>query len=160
MLGTMQLKNLVKPKQINIDLNATNKDDAINQLALLLEQGGIVTSINEFTEAVYERETLTTTAIGFGVAIPHAKSSSVIEPGVAIGRSPGFSWDQETDFPINLVFLLAVPERIESPEYMGILASISRMLVHEEFRNSLIEAKDINKFISIISNGTKYLVNQ
>ena len=156
----MQFENLVKPKQIDINLNTADKDDAINQLALLLEKSGIVASTNEFVEAVYEREALTTTAIGFGVAIPHARSSSVIEPGIAIGRSPGFSWDQKTDSPINLVFLLAVPERIESPEYMGILASISRMLVHEEFRNSLIEAKDINKFISIISNGKKYLVHQ
>ena len=156
----MQFENLVKSKLININLNALNKDDAINQLALLLEQGEIITSVNEFTEAVYEREALTTTAIGFGVAIPHARSSSVIEPGIAIGRSHGFCWDQESDFPINLVFLLAVPEKIESPEYMGILASIARMLIHEEFRKSLIEAKDINEFISIISNGNKYLVNQ
>ena len=156
----MQFENLIKSKQINIDLNAADKDDAINQLALLLEKSGIVASTNEFVDAVYEREALTTTAIGFGVAIPHARSSSVIEPGVAIGRSPGFSWDQETDSPINLVFLLAVPERIESPEYMGILATIARMLVHEEFRKSLIKAKDINEFTSIISNGKKYLVNQ
>ena len=156
----MQFENLVKPKQVNIDFIAANKDDAINQLALLLEKSGIVTSTNEFVEAVYEREALTTTAIGFGVAIPHARSSFVIKPGIAIGRSPGFSWDQATDSPINLVFLLAVPERIESPEYMRILATIARMLVYEEFRNSLIEAKDIYEFISIISNGKKYLVNQ
>ena len=156
----MQFENLVNSKLININLNASNKDDAINQLALLLEQSEIIKSVNEFTEAVHERETLTTTAIGFGVAIPHARSSSVIEPGIAIGRSHGFSWDQEADSPINLVFLLAVPAKIESPEYMGILASIARMLVHEEFRKSLIEAKDIDEFTSIISNGKKYLVNQ
>jgi len=156
----MQLKNLVKSKLVNINLIAGNKDDAINQLALLLEQSGAVTSVNEFTEAVYEREALTTTAIGFGVAIPHARSSSVIKPGIAIGRSHGFYWDQETDSPINLVFLLAVPEIIESPKYMGILASIARMLVHEEFRKSLMEAKDIDEFISIISDGKFYLANQ
>ena len=156
----MLLEKIVKPKHVDINLIAANKDDAINQLALLLEKSGTVTSVNEFTEAVYKREILTTTAIGFGVAIPHARSSSVVEPGIAIGRSHGFYWDQEADSPINLVFLLAVPEKIESPEYMGILASIARMLIHEEFRKSLIKAKNINEFISIISNGKNYLVNQ
>lgn len=156
----MQLENIIKPQLININLNATNKNEAISQLAMLMEKCRVIASASDYIDAVYERESLTTTAVGFGVAIPHARSSSVIEPGVAIGRSNGFYWDKEIDSPINLVFLLAVPERIESPEYVGILASISRMLVHEEFRKSLIEAKDISEFISIISNGKKYLVNQ
>ena len=156
----MQFRKLVDPNLIDINLNAVNKDDAITQLALLLEKGGIVISASEFSKAVHERESLTTTAVGFGVAIPHARSSSVIKPGIAVGRSKGFYWDQEADSPVTLVFMLAVPEKIESPEYMKILASISRMLVHEEFRKSLLKAKDKKEFISIISNGKMYLVNQ
>jgi len=156
----MQLSNIVHPELININLNAQDKKEAITQLANLMEQSGVVVSADDFANAVFEREALTTTAIGFGVAIPHARSSAVNKPGVAIGRSSGFYWDKEIDSPINLVFLLAVPEKIDSPEYMGILASISRMLVYEDFRKSLIEANDVSELIAIISNGNKYLVNQ
>lgn len=156
----MQLKNIVQPDLIKINLEAKNKEEAIGQLANLLEKGGVVVSAEDFAQAVHERELLTTTAIGFGVAIPHARSSAVNKPGVAIGISNGFYWDKEIDSPIHLVFLLAVPEKIESPEYMGILASISRMLVYEEFRKSLMEANDPGELMAIISNGNKYLVNQ
>lgn len=156
----MRFENLITSKLIDINLKVANKNRAIENLTSLMEKSGVVSSASDFIEDVCEREALTTTAVGFGVAIPHARSSSVIKPAVAIGRSVGFSWDQELDTSIKLVFLVAVPSIIESPEYMGILASIARMLVHEEFRKSLIDAKDKDEFISIISNGKKYLVNQ
>jgi len=156
----MRFENLITSKLIDINLKVANRNGAIENLTSLMVKSGVVSSASDFIEDVYEREALTTTAIGFGVAIPHARSSSVIEPAVAIGRSVGFSWDQELDTPIKLVFLVAVPSKVESPEYMGILASIARMLVHEEFRKSLIDAKDMDEFMSIISNGKQYLINQ
>jgi len=155
----MLITEIITPNLIDIDLRVKNKDDAIHTLSERLKENGIINSAEGFFEAVKERESLTTTAVGFGVAIPHARSQYVNMPGIAIGRCTEFQWDEETDQPVNLIFLLAVPEKVDYPDYMRMLASVSRMLVHEEFRESLNNAKDITEFISVISNGKQYLVN-
>jgi len=155
----MLITEIITPNLIDINLRVKNKDDAIHTLIERLKKNGIINSAEGFFEAVKERESLTTTAVGFGVAIPHARSKHVNKPGIAIGRCVNFQWDEETDQPVNLIFLLAVPEKVDYPDYMRMLASVSRMLVHEEFRESLNNAKDITEFISVISNGKQYLVN-
>jgi fructose-specific phosphotransferase system IIA component len=155
----MIITEFINKDMIKIDCEFQNKDDVIETLSSLLQKNGVIESIEGFTEAVRERESQTTTAVGFAIAIPHARSKYVLKPGIAIGRSKEFLWDIETEHPVSLIFLLAVPEQIEYPDYMKILASISRMLVHERFRNALMNAQDIDEFLSVISDGERYLVN-
>lgn len=155
----MIITDLINKEMIKIDCEFRDKDEVIKTLSFLLEKNGIIGSIEGFTEAVKLRESQTTTAVGFGIAIPHARSKYVLKPGIAIGRSKEFLWDVETKQPVCLIFLLAVPEQIEYPDYMKILASISRMLVHQRFRNALLNAHDIDEFISEITDGERYLVN-
>lgn len=155
----MLITEIITSNLIDIDLKADNKDDAISQLTLRLEENGIISSVQNFLKDVKERERLTTTAVGFGVAIPHARSNSVNKPGIVVARCEKFQWDVEEDSRVNLIFLLAVPEKVDYPEYMRMLASVSRMLVHEDFRASLINAKNVTEFISIIENGKQYLIN-
>ncbi len=156
----MNIKNIINPQRIEMNLTAQNKDEAIDELSELLYQTNILTSKDIFIDAVHEREKLTTTAIGFGIAIPHARTTAVNEPAIAIGRSSGFYWNGTIDAPITLVFMLAVPAKVESAEYMGMLASIARMLVHEEFREELIKAPNKDEFMSVICDGAGYLVKQ
>ena len=155
----MIINDLINNKLVLIDCAFKNKDEAIGSLSSLLENNRVINSREDFISAVKERESLTTTAIDFGIAIPHARSECVVRPGIAAGRSKEFIWDANTNQSVSLIFLLAVPERIEYPEYMKILASISRMLVHRRFRNQLLEARNVDEFISTISNGECYLVN-
>lgn len=155
----MKITELVNKKLIKIDYNFRNKNDVIHNLSTLLYENAVINSIEGFTEAVIKRESQSSTAVGFGIAIPHARSEYVNQPGIAIGRSTEFSWDGGTDQLIRLVFLLAVPDKIDYPEYMVMLASISRMLVHQRFRNALLSAQNIDDFIDEISAGERYLVN-
>ncbi len=155
----MNITELINKNTIKIDCTFQNKDEVINDLSYLLYQNAIVNSIDGFIAAVKERESQTTTAVGFGIAIPHARSKHVLKPGIAIGRSEMFFWDGENNQEVNLIFLLAVPEQIEYPEYMKMLASISRMLVHQRFRNALLQASTIDEFITEISDGERFLVN-
>ncbi len=155
----MKITELINKDLINIDCEFKNKDDVIQVLSTLLYEKNVINSIEGFADAVRERESQTSTAVGFDIAIPHAMSKYVIKPGIAIGRSKEFIWDTETHQPVRLVFLLAVPDRIEYPEYMVMLASISRMLVHQRFRKALLEAHSVEEFISEISAGERYLVS-
>ena len=155
----MKITDLINKELIKIDCEFKGKEDVIQTLSTLLYKNEVINSIEGFTEAVRERETQTTTAVGFGIAIPHARSKYVNKPGIAIGRSAEFLWDTETDQSVNLIFLLAVPDKIDYPEYMVMLASISRMLVHQRFRKALLDAHNIDEFINEISAGERYLVN-
>lgn len=155
----MNITNLINKDMIFLDQAFDRKDDVILTLSKRLFANEIINSIEGFVEAVIERESQTTTAVGFGIAIPHARSKYVRKPGIAIVRSKEFLWDSESKQSVSLVFLLAVPEQIEYPEYMRILASISRMLVHRRFREALLKADNVDIFISEIFNGERYLVN-
>ena len=155
----MNITELINKNTIKIDCKFKNKDEGISDLANILYQSAIINSTDGFIAAVKKRETQTTTAVGFGIAIPHARSEFVLKPGIAIGRSEPFLWDGENKQEVNLIFLLAVPEQIEYPEYMKMLASISRMLVHQRFRNALLAANTVDEFIKEISDGERFLVN-
>ena len=155
----MKITELINKDMININCEFKSRDEVIRTLSTWLKNKGIIESLDGFVEAVKVRESQTTTAVGFGIAIPHARSKFVIKPGIAIGRSKEFLWDIDSKQYVSLIFLLAVPEHIEYPEYMKILASVSRMLVHRRFRNDLLNARDIDEFIEKIYEGERYLVN-
>ena len=147
----MSIRDLIGKDLITLDLKARDKNSAIAELAYILDQAGKLDSLSEYVKSVRERETLTTTAVGFGVAIPHARSSAVKKTAVAFGRSVGFRWETNSDELVQLVFLLAVPKEDPNTEHMKILASIARMLVHEDFRESLLNAVDPQDVLDAIN---------
>lgn len=151
----MNIRDLISQDLITLDLKAQDNNSAIAELADILDQAGKLDSLSEYVKAVHERETLTSTAVGFGVAIPHARSSAVKQTAVAFGRSIGFHWkanrETHSDELVRLVFLLAVPEKNPNTEYMRILASIARMLVHEDFRESLLNATNPQDVLDAIN---------
>ena len=151
----MNIRDLVSQDLITLDLKAKDKNSAIAELADILDRAGRLDSLSEYVKSVHEREALTTTAVGFGVAIPHARSSAVKQTAVAFGRSVGFHWETNrepnSDELVRLVFLLAVPEKNPNTEYMRILASIARMLVHEDFRESLLNATNPQDVLDAIN---------
>ncbi len=155
----MKITELINKDMIKIDCEFKSRDEVIGTLSTWLKNEGIIESLDGFIEAVKARESQTTTAVGFGIAIPHARSKYVLKPGIAVGRSKEFLWDAESKQCVSLIFLLAVPEHIEYPEYMKILASVSRMLVHQRFRNDLLNARSRDEFIEKIYEGERYLVN-
>jgi fructose-specific phosphotransferase system IIA component len=156
---TVDISLLINQDAITLELEAKDKSSAIDELAGLLEKSGKLRSKSEYVEAVHARESMVSTAVGFGIAIPHARSSSVINASVAFGKSTGFQWDDTENEPIRLVFLLAVPEKNTSTEYMAMLASLARMLVHEDFRQSLLKATTKEEVLKEIYSVSKAQVS-
>jgi PTS system fructose-specific IIA component len=79
--------------------------------------------------------------VGFGIGIPHAKTSAVTRPSVVFARSEeGIDFDAMDDEPAHLLFMLIVPEE-GGEEHLEILSSLSRALMHEEVRESLRAAE-------------------
>ncbi|MBX8938780.1 PTS sugar transporter subunit IIA [Enterococcus gilvus] len=144
-----EIRDVLKPAFISFDLQATDKQAAISELANTFVSEGVVTNESVYLKAVMKREEESTTGIGFGVAIPHGKSAAVTEPSLAFGRSQaGIQYDSMDGKPVHLMFLIAVPET-SNDEHLRILSKLSRKLMHEDVRQKLMTVTNIEEIYQI-----------
>lgn len=144
----MALADLLTKEQVLLDIEANSKENCINQLIDVFVDQGVVHDANAYKEAVLTREEEGTTGIGFGVAIPHGKSDSVSKPGLAFARvTKGLDWDSLDGSPVQIVFLIAVPETQAGDEHLRILSQLSRKLMHDDFREKLLTTTSIDELI-------------
>ncbi|WP_461205629.1 PTS sugar transporter subunit IIA [Clostridium sp. DL1XJH146] len=154
------MDKIINDNLIELNLEETSKIEVIGFMADLLYNEGRLNEKEKYIKAVLEREELTSTAVGFGVGIPHGKSNSVKIPSVVFGRSTkGIKWDDTDEALVNLVFLLAIPEAAASNQHLKILAALSRKLMNDEFREMLLNTQDeealINELQEILDNVEK-----
>jgi fructose-specific phosphotransferase system IIA component len=155
MVSTGIITSVLNEDLVRLDLEAKDGKAAIEELACLLERAGKIRSKVEFIQDVTAREQLNSTSMGFGIAIPHARSSAVIESALAFGRSEGFHWSDADEDLVSLVFLLAVPDTNAKVEHLQILSSLARMLLDESFRQSLREAQSPRDVLATIEEVMK-----
>ncbi|MEZ0163773.1 PTS sugar transporter subunit IIA [Kineococcus sp. LSe6-4] len=137
------MTDLTAPELVLTDLVATDRVDATRQLAQTLADAGRVTDLQQFLTDVAAREEQMATGIPGGIGLPHARSTAVTVPSLAIGRvvsGERIDWGAP-DGPANLVFLIAAPTEGEA-DHLQILAALARKLVHVSFRESLLQAPD------------------
>ena len=148
---TNGVSSLFGEDTICTDLRATNKDEAIREMIDLLYDAGVVTDKAEFTKVIYDREALSTTGIGFGIAIPHGKSPAVKFPRVAVGLSrSGLDFASNDKEPVYLVFMIAVSPS-DSNLHLKILAALSRKLMHQDFRDALLSCRSKSEVLEQLS---------
>jgi PTS system fructose-specific IIA component len=134
------LTELLTPDRLVVPVTARDKHGVIAELArTLVERGG--GDLAQVIAAVEERESVLSTGIGFGVAIPHARCSAVPEltvvGGVTAEPVPFDSIDGE---PVRLVFLIVGPEA-SAGLHVKILSRIARLVRRDAVRQQLVEAK-------------------
>ena len=146
----MQLDQILKIEFINANLSARNKDEALEELINTIIQGGIKLNHSSIIEILTQRESLGSTGIGDGVAIPHGKIPELDEIIVAFGRSmEGIPFNSLDGKPVHLFFLLLAPEK-SSGQHLKILAKISKMLKDVDFRRKLLKAESKSDLYKII----------
>lgn len=117
----------------------------------LLDGDGVLSDKDTFKKAIYAREKLSTTGMGMEIAIPHAKTGAVIKPRVAVGISKtGFDFEAEDGEPAYIVFMIATNDK-DGDLHLRTLASLSSKLMHEEFINSLRNAKSSKEVVSLLN---------
>lgn len=161
-LQEMRISEVIQPTTIDLDLqDIHNKDDVIVSLAERLDKAGLLVDKDVYIQSVYEREDMGSTYMGFEIAIPHGKSPGVREAGIAFGRSDeGFEYISQGDkATVRLVFLLAIPDRTSPDAYMAVLAKLARLLVHEEFREALMQAINYDDVLAAIIECEQYLLD-
>jgi len=146
--GVMKIVDLLMPQSITLNLQAQNKTDAINELAALLKGRKEVNNLDTFIKDVFERESLNSTGIGDGVAVPHARTDEVNDFVIAFGRSAGIEFDAIDKKPAKLIFLMGTPKGKGINNYLKILAKLTRLLSKAELKELLYAAKNVEEAIN------------
>ena len=147
----MRISELLQKESIALGRKPQDKADAIGQMVELLAKSGSLEDKKKFKQAILERERLSTTGIGEGIAIPHGKSSAVKRAALAAMVVPqGVDFASADGVPVHLLFMIAVPE--EGAElHLEVLERLAAMLMDEDFRKRLTAAKDAAEFLHILS---------
>jgi fructose PTS system EIIA component len=137
------------PDLIQLDVQVTSREELMEYLVDLMASKGLVTDSKVYLEDLYSRERQGSTAIGFDVATPHAKSKGVVKPAIAFARlAQPVEWDEEEE--VSLVFLIAVPEAQAGDVHLKIVANLFRKLMHEDFRQTLKTANTGQEILNTI----------
>ena len=147
----MRISELLQKESIALGRKPQDKADAIGQMVERLAKSGSLEDKKKFKQAILERERLSTTGIGEGIAIPHGKSSAVKRAALAAMVVPqGVDFASADGAPVHLLFMIAVPE--EGAElHLEVLERLAAMLMDEDFRKRLTAAKDAAEFLHILS---------
>lgn len=140
----MKLMDYMDASLIELDLDVTSREEAFDVLTRKLEGAGYLNDRLSYLEALERREALSSTGIGFEVAIPHGKTDAVKRPVIAFAKARnGIEWDSLDGEPAKLIFMIGVPEVAEGDEHLRMLALLSRRLIDDEFRRHLQEATTV-----------------
>ncbi len=149
----MKIMEFLSQKAIVMDIKAAKKEDAIKELVDALIGAGDIAKGDrpKLIEALMAREFLGSTAIGQGVAIPHAKTEGIEKLVAAFGLSKkGVNFDSLDGEPAYIFFLLVAPQDSAGP-HLKALARISRLLKDKYFRDNLRACADAKAVIDIIA---------
>lgn len=145
------LSDILDASCISTRLKEKRKPDVIRELVEILQLAGKIEDADAVTAKVLERESLTTTGIGGGIAIPHGMSADTPEMVMAFGRHPkGVKFDAVDRKPVKLFFLIVGPEGARN-EQLRILSKISRYLHDPNFKNGLLRAESPEEVVQLFA---------
>lgn len=148
----MRIVDLLKKESISLNASPKDKSEAIDMLVGLQVNGGCISDKDEYKKGIVAREEHGSTAVGEGIAIPHAKNKGVSAPSLAAMTVPdGVDYEALDDEPSNLLFMIAAPEN-GGDVHLDVLSKLMTILMDEDFRARLLAAKDKDEFLKIIDD--------
>ncbi len=151
----MRLSDFINKRLINLSLQAKDKKETLEELADLLARQRIIPGKEKLVGVLMERESLGSTGVGNGIAIPHAKTDFTKKIVIAFGKSDkGIDFDSLDKKPVYLVFLIIAPEEAHET-YLRVLARISRLLHEERIREELRAIESPRQVINLIRKEEK-----
>ena len=145
----MRIVDLLSKESILLGGTPQNKSEAIDMLIGLQVKGGRIADREAYKKGILAREEMSSTAVGEGIAIPHAKSEAVKAPSLAAMTVPqGVDYQAMDDEPSNLLFMIAAPNN--GDVHLEVLSRLMTLLMDEDFRAKLLAAKDADEFLAAI----------
>ena len=149
----MKISDLLIKDRINLDVQSSDKTGIIRELAKLHESTGVLNDYEGYVNALMAREAQSSTGIGEGIAIPHAKTEFVKEPALAMGRKKeGIEYDSLDGEPATLFFMIAAPDGANNT-HIETLARLSQLLLDDDFKAALENAATADEVVDIINKA-------
>lgn len=154
----MEIKDLLKKEVMIFDLAATTKEVAIDEMVQKLVDKGFVSDFNLFKTDILAREALTSTGLGDGIAMPHAKNRAVKSPVVLFAKSAtGVQYEALDGNPVNLFFMIAAPEGANDT-HLAALAELAKFLMQDGFKEKLLLASNPSEVLELFSHREEIAV--
>jgi PTS system fructose-specific IIC component len=148
----MRISDLLKKESIELGVKVTGKEEAIDKLVGLMEAGGRLKDKAGYKEGILKREALGSTAVGDGIAIPHAKVDAVKEPGLSAMVVPqGVDYEAFDGSLSHLFFMIAAPDG-EADVHLEALSRLSTLLMDPDFKSDLTNARSKEEFLQLIDD--------
>lgn len=150
----MRIVDLLKKESIELNASPKSKREAIDLLVELQVKSGNIADAEGYKKAILAREEKGSTAVGDGIAIPHAKSETVKAPSLAaITVKEGVDYEALDGEPSNLLFMIAAPN--DGDVHLEVLSRLMTILMDEDFREKLLNAKDSEEFLKVVDDMEK-----
>ena len=134
-----QEKPEILSESLVIRCDANDKAGVIKQLTDNLEVQGRTEKADAVEQAIWEREAIFATSLGFGVAVPHCKSDAVSHNSISIAQlEKPIIWNEAEGEAVSAVIMLTISSRDEEGTHMSIFSKLARKLMHRDFRESLM----------------------
>ena len=149
----MRIKDILSPESMIMDLQATTKEEAINEMADLEVATGVVNNKEKFVESIWAREKESTTGIGGGIAMPHARNEYINKARVLFAKSEkGVDFDSLDQQPVHLFFMITAPAGADNT-HLQALAKLSSLLINPDLVEKLKAAKTADEVIDLFSQA-------
>ncbi|MCH1618420.1 MAG: fructose-specific PTS transporter subunit EIIC [Streptococcus sp.] len=144
----MKIQDLLRKDVMILDLKATSKEAAIDEMITSLVEHGVVTDFDTFKQGIMNREAQTSTGLGDGIAMPHSKNAAVKEATVLFAKSAaGVDYEALDGQPTYLFFMIAAPDGANDT-HLAALAELSKYLLKDGFADHLRQVTSADEVIA------------
>ncbi|MDU2937916.1 MULTISPECIES: PTS sugar transporter subunit IIA [unclassified Superficieibacter] len=148
----MDISKILNTNRVLLDMKAKNKEEAIEELTDLLQRDGAITCRDTFIQDVWQREAEGSTGFENHIAIPHGKSSAVVNTTLAIGRTRhDIPWETLDGSSVRCIILFAVRLEDQNTTHIRLLSQVAGALADDDIINQLLEEKSPQRIIDLFS---------
>lgn len=146
---------MLDKKFIKMNLTGKTKDEILQEMVDILNEGGVLNNKEEYLKVVREREATSSTGLEEGIAIPHGKTKAVKKATVAFGKSKeGVDFNSLDGKKSRLFFMIAAPEGT-TDSHIEMLSKITNKLLNDEFKDKLEKAETAEEIIALFNEENK-----
>lgn len=154
----MQIHQLLTEETVRVGLSGGTKEEVLADLISLLKPRDEVINVDAVRDAVFARESVMSTGVGKGLALPHAKTSAVsgTVAAFAISKAP-VEYGSIDNEPVSVFFLLVGTEEAKS-QHIKLLSRVSRLMNRDAFREKLLAARSADDVLRLFKEGESELI--
>lgn len=147
---------MIDKRLILVEQNFKTQEEVFQKLSELVVENGYANSVDAVLAALRARESEGTTGMMDGFAIPHAKSDTILKPGVAVMKlQDGIDWDSMDGKTTNAIVALFIPESEVGATHLQLLSKLARLLMRLEFKETFANCHTVDELEKLLSAELK-----